>query len=439
MDPPPPQPPFPPLPTATFTAVPGDFSTGTTATSTISSAAGLSVEVPNSNNHIAHAANPNPTVNQSFNHPPYADMIFAAITALKERDGSSKRAISKYIEKAYAGLPPTHPALLTHHLKRLKSSGLLEMVKKSYKLPRSDASNDINNTDLTQSQSESQPHPVAGSAASSLSGPKRGRGRPPKPKSISISLIDSIAGAVQPIERPNSLANAALGLSLSTQPNVAAYPLSIQPNIAANLPNAGTPAAQLQMDKKGPGRPKKVAGQGAPLLAKRRGRPPKGVSIGAKKSPGRPRKVPKRLPKSVVVPYATGATVPIVPRPRGRPKKSPVLAAADGSVVVPARKPGRPPKIGGVVKAKEGRPVGRPKKWAVTDASQQQEEAYGDLKRKFEIYQSRVKQAVGVLKPQLNSETASSAVAAIEELEALASIDINLPSREEAQSALIQN
>lgn len=113
--------------------------------------------------------------------------------------------------------------------------------------------------------------------------------------------------------------------------------------------------------------------------------------------------------------------------------------------------------------------------WAVTDASQQQEEAYGDLKRKFEIYvcqiismnlqkkqkgkslffyerfafekyiyiyclqQSRVKQAVGVLKPQLNSETASSAVAAIEELEALASIDINLPSREEAQSALIQN
>ncbi|KAJ9184718.1 hypothetical protein P3X46_004418 [Hevea brasiliensis] len=436
MDPPPPQPTFPPLPTATFTTVPGDFSTITTETATKSSGAGLSVEVPN-NNHIAHAANATPTLTQSFNHPSYADMIFAAITALKERDGSSKRAIAKYIEKAYTGLPPTHSALLTHHLKRLKSSGLLVMAKKSYMLPRSDASNDI--------QSQSEPNPVAGSGASSLTGPKRGRGRPPKPKSISISLIDSIAGAVQPIEQPNYPANTPspvmvpLGLSLSIQPNVPAPPPSIQSNVAAapsiqpNLaeypPNAAA-AAQLQADavKRGPGRPKKVAGQGTPLVAKGRGRPPKIMSIGAKKSPGRPKKpksvaangvkkAPKRLPMSVVVPYATGAAVLNVPRPRGRPKKPPVLAAAGGVVVVPTKRPGRPPKVGGVVKPNKrpGRPVGRPKK------------------------QSRVKQAVGVLKPQVTSETANSAVVAIQELEGLASMDINVPLRKEAQPPHIQN
>ncbi|KAF2307802.1 hypothetical protein GH714_031898 [Hevea brasiliensis] len=205
--------------------MPGDFSTVNTATASISSAAGLSVEAPNSNNHIAHAANATPTVTQSFNHPPYADMIFAAITALKEREGSSKRAIAKYIEKAHTGLPPTHSALLTHHLKRLKSSGLL----------------------------------------------------------------------VMPIEQPSNLANAPppmtvpLDLSLSTQPNVAPPP-SIQPSVAAYPTNAAAaaasaPVAQLQADavKSSPGRPKNVAGQGAPLVSKR-GRPPKIASMELRKS-----------------------------------------------------------------------------------------------------------------------------------------------------------
>lgn len=97
-------------------------------------------------------------------------MIYAAITALKERDGSSKRAIAKYIEGAYTGLPPTHSALLTHNLKRLKDAGLLVMVKKSYMLPGSDST--IGNT----AAPPTNPHPDAPAvSASSPTGPKRGR------------------------------------------------------------------------------------------------------------------------------------------------------------------------------------------------------------------------------------------------------------------------
>ncbi|KDP24595.1 hypothetical protein JCGZ_25511 [Jatropha curcas] len=496
MDPLPPQPPFPPLPTATITAAtvpvsfPTDASTLTTTASILTPATAITAEANNTttnNNHIAHAANPTPTATQSSNHPTYTDMIYAAITALKERDGSSKRAISKYIEKAFTGLPPTHPALLTHHLKRLKSTGLLVMVKKSYKLPgaRSDSTNDNSNNTSVPTQSQPPPHPAV--SASPLSGPKRGRGRPPKPKSNSQPL-----GSVQPNQQPNSngTVNAnsntnsqpimvPVGLSFTTHSNVAPttnfvpIPTTTNPaNVAASAPPAAAPAVaqqqQVAMAKRGPGRPKKVVGQsvgggGAPVgvIGKRRGRPPKSISIGAKKSPGRPKKPksvaangvkkgPKRLPKSVVVPYATGtAAVLNVPRPRGRPKKGGVLTAPAGGVVVPARRPGRPPKVGGIVNPKKrpGRPAGRPRKenvkvsWALSEASQPQAEAYGDLKRKFEFFQSKVKQAVGVLKPQLTSETAAGAVAAIQELEGLASMDINTPLREEpqAQLPLIQN
>ncbi|MBA0575634.1 hypothetical protein Golob_027725, partial [Gossypium lobatum] len=55
-------------------------------------------------------------------------MIIEAIGALKEKNGSSKRAISKYIELAHKPYPPSHDELLTQHLKLLKSSGQLVMI-----------------------------------------------------------------------------------------------------------------------------------------------------------------------------------------------------------------------------------------------------------------------------------------------------------------------
>ncbi|KAL5154414.1 HMG-Y-related protein A [Glycine soja] len=80
---------------------------------------------------------PPPIPEPPSNHPPYAEMIYTAIEALKEKDDSSKRAIAKYIEQVYTQLPPNHSNLLTQHLTHLKSRGLLQMVKKSYALPRS--------------------------------------------------------------------------------------------------------------------------------------------------------------------------------------------------------------------------------------------------------------------------------------------------------------
>ena len=56
-------------------------------------------------------------------------MISMAIAASNERDGLSKEAISRYIEKNYTGLP----ALLTRHLKTLKNSRIVD-VKKTYKV-----------------------------------------------------------------------------------------------------------------------------------------------------------------------------------------------------------------------------------------------------------------------------------------------------------------
>jgi hypothetical protein len=245
-------------------------------------------------------------------------MIFAAITALKEKNGSSKIAIAKYIERVYSGLPPTHSALLTHHLKRLKSSGLLVMVKKSYKLPRSDA--------------HSSPPPP-------LTGPGRGRGRPPKPKPT-----------INP--EPNA------------QPVLVALGLVDEPN------------AQPVAVKKGPGRPRKSGLVGQPGPVKRaRGRPPGSVGLkprltkrtpkpksvtavlgsnGLKRGRGRP---PKPQLQTMVIPFAPNnfaAVAPAadLPRPRGRPKKD---AAAPGAIAEVFGIPRKPKKS-------TGRPVGRPKK-----------------------------------------------------------------------------
>ncbi|MFZ8340948.1 hypothetical protein ACO1LU_14180, partial [Staphylococcus aureus] len=58
---------------------------------------------------------------------------------------------------------------------------------------------------------------------------------------------------------------------------------------------------------------------------------------------------------------------------------------------------------------------------------QQQLMAYQDLKARVEHFQSRIKQAVSVVKPYLNTETAVIAVGALQELEELASLDISTP------------
>ncbi|KAJ4713512.1 HMG-Y-related protein A [Melia azedarach] len=315
----------------------------------------------------ATIANPTPPTLNLNNHPPYSEMIYEAITALKEKGGSSKRAIAKYIEKAYANLPSTHSALLTHHLKRLKNSGFLVMVKKSYQLPRSDATfppNDVVNNSTTTTTT---------TTVSAAHGPKAGRkrGRPRKSTTGSALVVD-------------------------------------KSKRGPGRPRKSEVPVQLGPKKRMPGRPRK----------------PKTVK-------GRPVQVPVQSQDQlnpVTVSYVTtdaNVHVPVpVPggaRPRGRPRKVGTSGDAGGK-----QQRGRPPK-----KLKNstgsGRPVGRPKK------EKSEAQAVADLRRKLEFFQSKVNQALSILKPQLNSGNHISVVAAIQELEGLASMDVNAPLREDPQ------
>ena len=54
------------------------------------------------------------------------------------------------------------------------------------------------------------------------------------------------------------------------------------------------------------------------------------------------------------------------------------------------------------------------------------------------LQQAKVKQAVGMLKPQLTHESPVTAIAAVQELEELATLDINAPIREEVQQPVQQ-
>ncbi|KAJ8773088.1 hypothetical protein K2173_028265 [Erythroxylum novogranatense] len=388
------------------------------------------------------------TVSHSFaTHPPYAEMIYAAITALKERDGSSKRAIEKYIEKAYASLPPTHSTLLAHHLKLLKNSGQLVMVKKSYKLPGSDS------TTAVAAQTP-LPQPSQGQ--------KRGRGRPSKPKPESNAQQpaspqpQSFSVALPQQQQQSSLFPQMVQNSATTQ--IVAPTTSVNANTQPVLVALGL-ADEPKVAKRGPGRPKKssfVTESGQVVMVKRgRGRPPK-------KTPGRPRKPksvmgalaprgrgrpPKTQTHPVAVTYAPDGTLIGVSRPRGRPRKGVLPAPGLTTVLIPGKRAGRPPKFGGIAKPRKstGRPVGRPKKnsnvsWTITELSQTQaEEAIADLKRKLDFFQSRVRQAVGLLKPQLSSETGISVMTAIQELEGLAAMDFSAPLREDPLPPVVQS
>lgn len=292
-------------------------------------------------------------------------MITQAITALKEKNGSSKAAITKYIEQNYSNLPGTHSALLTQHLKRLKESGQLLMVKHSYKL--------------------------AGSASPPVqsNGPKRGPGRPPKPK---FAAVDTQQQEQQP---------QGVQATVPQQVNATAGPgpISVPESVFQSLGLVDGPV------KKRPGRPKKAGGgggggagagavgllQNSAVAGKRRpGRPPKkiggnAVIVSASGKPrGRPPKTlsasgrPRgRPPKNAAAPpTGVGAAGPILvqsgyvaetatdsaPAPAAAPAPPPPIMAAAASVF---KKRGRPPiTAAGPKKPRKltGKPLGRPRK-----------------------------------------------------------------------------
>ncbi|KAK7398808.1 hypothetical protein VNO78_09981 [Psophocarpus tetragonolobus] len=305
--------------------------------------------------------------NDNPNHPPYDEMIYTAIGALKEKDGSSKRAIGKYIEQVYKDLPPTHSALLTHHLNRLKSAGHLQMVKKSYKLPGSEPTQ----TQRSRGRPPKQPKPT------SLSG-KRSRGRPKK------------IGAVSP---------------------------------------AATARSKLPKSPGRPPKPKSVSAISTALKVKRRpGRPPKAQPLlptPSHRSRGRPKKtLPSVSPLPLPLPLSSFSAAPPPPpppppppRPRGRPRTLLSVIRPHKLAVVRPKNPST-------------RPVGRPK-GATAAAITAHKAANEDLRKKLEHFQSKVKESLGVLKPFFNHESSVTAIAAIQDLEVLSTLDLKAPLRDE--------
>ncbi|KAF9688138.1 hypothetical protein SADUNF_Sadunf02G0166000 [Salix dunnii] len=76
------------------------------------------------------------TTNAPSSPPPYFKMITEAITALKDRTGSSQPAIAKFIEEKYkkSSLPSNFKKVLSVQLKKFVKSERLVKCKNSYKI-----------------------------------------------------------------------------------------------------------------------------------------------------------------------------------------------------------------------------------------------------------------------------------------------------------------
>ncbi|KAL8107880.1 uncharacterized protein LOC141672323 [Apium graveolens] len=272
---------------------------------------------------------------QVNNNPPYDEMITTAILALKEKDGSSRQAIDKFIENTNKNLSPSHATLLTYHLKKMRNEGRLVMNKHSYMLPGVEY--------------------VIESVGEVSVGSKRGRGRPRKvqangsggvgdleapPVSVGVIGNSGIVGNVVPFDPIGAVSNVVPigeavdgGMVVKRRPGrprkshaamvvgepiVAAEPIVVSETIVGAEP--------ISVGRR-PGRPPKVnngmvgVGNGGSILEKRgRGRPLKklGAESGLVGNVGGIKKGRERPAKSTTTELVIGQ------RPRGRPRKGTV-------------------------------------------------------------------------------------------------------------------
>lgn len=255
-------------------------------------------------------------------------MIVRAVESLKERRGSSSRAIAKFISVNYSDLPVKHAALVKRHLRRLKKQGVLLMVKHSYKLAGGGTGAD------GEKRKPGRPRKAVPGGGPAPADGTRKRGRPPK---IHVEGRASNSGALvltprRKPGRPPKVGPVAVQLVEKQNPDR-------QPKAAA--------AADQPSGKRKPGRPPKALAGATPSVGKRKpGRPPKVTSVtaaqsGEKRKRGRP-------PQALV-----DATSSAGKRRPGRPPKAVVPAA----LLAPKRQPGRPPgSAASLFSKKRGRP-----------------------------------------------------------------------------------
>ncbi|WOL13764.1 HMG-Y-related protein A [Canna indica] len=229
-------------------------------------------------------------VSKPPSHPPYPEMIMAAIAELGEKDGSSRSAIAKYIAATYQDLPESHASLLTAHLASMKESGELLFIKNNYLRPGPDVP------------------------------PKRGRGRPPKPKSEGDSAASEPPKSPRPRGRPPKP---------KFEGDAAASEPSESPRSRGRPPKPkfeGNAAASEPMESpRSRGRPPKPKDPLLAAVAK--------AASGMPKKRGRPQKKAVRTASADAGSAAAPAAVTGVKRGRGRPPKvKPVVEATEQSV-----------------------------------------------------------------------------------------------------------
>lgn len=71
-------------------------------------------------------------------HPPSGQMVLAAVTALKERKGSSLSAIKKYIATTYKVDSSKKAVFIVKAVRKAVADGKLVQVKGSFKLPQAE-------------------------------------------------------------------------------------------------------------------------------------------------------------------------------------------------------------------------------------------------------------------------------------------------------------
>nr|XP_043627611.1 glutenin, high molecular weight subunit PW212-like [Erigeron canadensis] len=305
--------------------------------------------------------NPSPptTTTTTQSHPPYSEMIVAAIVGLKDKDGSSRQAIAKFIEKQYgpANLPPTHSNLLTHHLKRMKAEGQLVMNKHSYMLSGSRSQPELplqppgfgdyevnnNNTDMYAAAGGFKPSDVVS--------PRRKPGRPAKPRHQDFGFQGEMPADLQQQQQPEEI-----------QPYQPQFEQQLQFGNMQDFQSQG----QYDAGGSGPGQ-ETFQGNYAGGGNDNGGAEPIFASLGLADEG-----VPPTAPPPPPPPPEN--TVVSAKRGRGRPPKNasrgrkPGVAGSGGDVVEPARrKPGRPKMLsvsmvngGGVKRAGRPKRVGGP-------------------------------------------------------------------------------
>ncbi|XP_071697022.1 uncharacterized protein [Rutidosis leptorrhynchoides] len=468
-------------------------------------------------------------------HPPYTEMITAAIAALKDKDGSSRQAISKFIEQKFTNLPPTHATLLTHHLKRLKTVGQLIMVKHSYMLPpppgstprsaqfeqpstgyyphtldftTGNVSVDANLVQSQLGQNNGQNSAGFGMENSGSGLTKRKPGRPPKLKPVPGSGVQDQETAIPTYDgsastyQPQFQHDAGAGQDFQTnygpvsdfqensggggggggsEPLFASLGLSDDGAAVAPPPPADNAEVSV---KRGRGRPPRSVGGGSggvPTQGQVAGDGQSqgqvagdGQSQGQVAGDGQSQGNVAGDGSGEILGVETGGGMPLkkqkmmsvmrVKKARGRPKRigvGPVTVPLSGNVLRPKGRPKRlvRPNVsvnGGVgemgLGKRRGRPVGRPPVnkianltgkhfgrpikgglgTAVLVTDPRQLVVYQELKTKYELLQSKVKQVASVVKTCIDPDYGNAALGALQELEGLAG-EVNAPSNGQTQ------